>query len=99
MVTKNENSLQHAFLNDTNDHIEFGKNFRDIYSWELQLKKESILAFEASFIDLYENKEFKAQFYHKKGPFLFSIVCMPHLDNNIPSNICYATMLWDFKVC
>ena len=32
--------------------IEFGKSFQDIYPTELELTKESIFAFEASFFDL-----------------------------------------------
>ena len=34
------------------------------------------------------NKKFKTQLNDKRDAFLFYIVCMPHLDSNIPSNIC-----------
>ena len=39
-----------------------------------------------------ENKKFKNQLYNKRDAFPFSIVCMPYLDNKIPSNIFYASV-------
>ena len=43
-----------------------------------------------------QNKKFKKQLYKKSYVFPSSIVHMPHLDSNIPSNICYASI--GFKV-
>ena len=69
---------------------EFDRNFKNIHPSELQLKKENILTSEASFLDLSiitENKKFKTQLCDKRNTFSFSIVCMPHLDRNMPLNI------------
>ena len=77
------------------DHLEFDRNFKNIYPTELQLKKENISTSEASFLDLsiiIENNISKTQLYDKRDAFAFSIVRMPHLDRNIPSNIYYATI-------
>ena len=46
------------------NHLEFGRNFKNIYPSELLLKKENISTSEASFLDLsiiIENVKFKAQ--------------------------------------
>ena len=43
-----------------------------------------------------QNKKFKTQLYKKRYVFPSSIVHMPHLDSNIPSNIYYASI--GFKV-
>ena len=79
-----------------NNHLEFNRNFKNIYLSELQLKKEEILTSEASGLDFYiivENKKFKTQPYDKRDVFFFStIVRMPHLDSKIPSNIYYESI-------
>ena len=38
------------------------------------------------------NKKFKIQLYEKGDIFHFPIVCMPHLNSNIPSNINYPSI-------
>ena len=79
-----------------NNHLEFNRNFKNIYLSELQLKKEEILTSEVSGLDFYiivENKKFKTQPYDKRDVFFFStIVRMPHLDSKIPSNIYYESI-------
>ena len=81
------------------EHLEFDRNFKNIYSSELKLKKKNISTSKASFLDLsmiIQNKKFKTQLYKKRYVFPSSIVHMPHLDSNIPSNIYYASI--GFKV-
>ena len=68
-----------------NVHLEFGRNFKNTSSSELQLKKENTSSSKASFLDLsiiIENKQFKAQLSDKRDAFPFSIFRMPHLDSN-----------------
>ena len=72
-----------------------------IYLSELQLKKENIATFDASFLELsivIENKKLKTQLYDKRDAFYFSIFCTPHLDSQILSNIYYVSVDSDFKV-
>ena len=38
------------------------------------------------------NKKFEIQLYENGDIFHFSIVCMPHLNSNIPSNIYYPSI-------
>ena len=77
----------------TNDHLEFDRNLKNIYPSVLLLKKENISTSKASVLDLsiiVEYKKFKTQLYDKRDASPFSIVRMPHLDSNIPSNIYYV---------
>ena len=77
-------------LSAINDHLEFDRNFKNMYPSELKFKKENTRTSEAPFLVLLiviENKKFKAQLYDKRDAFLFPTVCMPRLDSNIPSNI------------
>ena len=77
------------------DHLEFDRIFQNIYHSEFQLKKENISTSKASFSDLFitnKNKKFKTQFYGKIDAFSFSVICMLHLDSNIPSNIYYPSI-------
>ena len=77
------------------NHLELHRNFENVCPSELQLKKENISTLEASPLDLsiiIENKKLKTQLYDERDGFLFSIVLMPHLDSNIPSDIYYASI-------
>lgn len=60
-----------------------------------KLKKGTFSNFEASFLDLpilTENKKFKTELCRKRYLLLFSIILVPHLDINIPPNICYTSV-------
>ena len=77
-----------------NDHLEFGKNFKDTYPSELELKKENIPTSEASLelsTDI-ENNTCKTKFYEKREAFPLLVIQIPHLDSNIPLNIYYASI-------
>ena len=68
-----------------NDNLEFDRNSENIYSSELQLKKENNSTSEISFLDLYviiEDKKFKTQLYDKRDAFPFCIVHMSQMDSN-----------------
>ena len=57
-----------------NNHLEFDRNFKNIYPSELHLKKDNISACKASFLDLsiiIENQKFKNQIYDKTDAFPF----------------------------
>ena len=64
----------------------------------LQLEKENISAYQASFLDLSviveKKKKSKSQLFNKRDAFLSSIVRMLHLD----WNILFIYRLWNFKV-
>ena len=86
------------------DHLEFGRNFKNIYPLELKFKKEKISSSEVSFLDLcfiLENKKFKTRLYDKgRDVFYFSDVHMLYLDSNNLSNIYYASIGSEiFNVC
>ena len=63
--------------------------FKNIYLPELQLEKEN--NFRSIIFRLFYYN-WKTQLYDKRDALPFSIVPMPHLDSNIPSNICYASL-------
>jgi hypothetical protein len=78
-----------------NDGGEFGKNHKEIYSREMELKKEHE-GHHATFLDLdinKTNKIFIYKLFDKRDEFPFSIVKMPFLSSNIPYNIFYNTIL------
>ena len=80
-----------------NDYLEFDRNFKNKYHRELWVKKENTSTSVASFSDIslkIEKKKIKTRLYDKRDAFSPSIVCMPHLDSNILSNVYYA-----YKVC
>ena len=80
------------------DYLKLERNFKNIYPLELQLKKENISASEAVFLDFFmiiEKKKIKTQLYDKRGAFPFSIVCLPYLYSNNPSNIYYASIVYE----
>ncbi len=81
-----------------NDCHDFNKSFLEIYPPELELKVEH-LGDHATFLDLditIENSQFVYKLYDKRDTFPFSIIRMPHLDSNIPSQIFYGSILSEF---
>ena len=80
-----------CFINDLcaiNDHLEFDRNFKNIYPSGIKLKKKGISTSQASFLNLsimIENKKCKTKLYDKRDAFPFCVVRMPQLDSNIPS--------------
>lgn len=88
-------SLIFRFIDDLltiNDDGEFARSFREIYPPELQLNKENEGTDKASFLDLdnkLEDQKFVTSLYDKRNAFPFSIVRMPFLSSNIPSNMFY----------
>ena len=80
-----------------NDYLEFDRNFKNKYHRELRVKKEKTSTSVASFSDIslkIEKKKIKTRLYDKRDAFPPAIVCMPHLDSNILSNVYYA-----YKFC
>ena len=78
-----------------NDGGEFGKQHKNIYSPEMELKQEH-QGLHATFLDLEANvinNIFVYKLYDKRDAFPFSIVRMPYLSSNIPYNIFYNTIL------
>ena len=77
-----------------NDGEEFKNSYKEIYPAELQLKVEHF-GDHATFLDLdikIENKTFVYKLYDKRDEFPFSIVRMPNMKSNIPSEIFYNTI-------
>ena len=63
----------------------------------MQLRIESMLTFEAPFLDLsvtIENIKFNTMLFDKRGIYAFFIFYMPHFQSKTPSN-----MLSHFNVC
>ena len=82
-------------LSAINDNGEFEKNCRDIYPEELELGKENQSNTEATFLDLnirITNNQFLVGLFDKRDNFPFSIVRMPYVSSNIPSNIFYSSI-------
>ena len=76
-------------LNAVNDAGIFENNFRDIYSEELEWRRENGNSAETTFLDLdikIKNK-FQIGLFNKRESFLCSIVRMPNKSSNIPLNI------------
>ena len=71
-------------LRPINDHL---KNY--IYLSDIDLKKETISTSKGSFSDLsiIIKSKVRAKLFGKKNVFPFSMVPMPHIDSNTPSNI------------
>ena len=88
----------HRFIDDLcalNDGGEFGRQHKNIYSREMELKKEHE-GLHATFLDLetnVDNNIFVYKLFDKRDAFPFSIVRMPYLSSNIPYNIFYNTIL------
>ena len=74
-----------------NDGFEFEKHRSEIYPKDLELKCEH-LGTSATFLELdivIQNNIFMYKLFDKRDAFSFSIVRMPDLLTNIPSNIFY----------
>ena len=96
--------LYHAtkrFIDDLiaiNDKNEFLSTYTNIYPPELQLKLEHHGS-HATFLDLDINivdGKFVYKLFDKRDAFPFSIVRMPQLESNIPSNIFYGSIMSEF---
>ena len=75
-----------------NDRDDFKNSHKNIYPDELELKLEHS-GLHATFLDLditIQDNIFVYKLFDKRDAFPFSIVHMPHLDSNIPSNIFYG---------
>ena len=85
------------FIDDlciVNDGGEFRNSYKEIYPAELQLKVEHFGS-HGTFLDLditIQDKKFVYKLYDKRDEFPFSIVRMPNLKSNIPSEIFYNTI-------
>jgi len=83
-------------LSAINDNGEFEKCAADIYPPELELKKENDGSKNAPFLDLditiKDDNTFSLSLYDKRDAFPFDIVRLPHISNNMPSRIFYATL-------
>ena len=83
-----------------NDGFEFEKHRSEIYPKDLELKCEH-LGTSATFLELdivIQNNIFVYKLFDKRDAFPFSMVHMPDLSSNIPSNIFYGSvfseLLW-----
>ena len=77
-----------------NDRFEFEKHRSEIYPKDLELKCEH-LGMSATFLELdivIQNNIFVHKLFDKRDAFPFSIVRMPDLSSNIPSNIFYGSV-------
>ena len=73
----------HLFSNTCrfiDNDLEFDRNFKNLYSVTTQKRKHFNIV-SIIFRTFYYNW---TQLYHKRDAFTFSIVCIPHLDCNIP---------------
>ena len=81
-------------LSAVNDDHTFENNIHNIYPPELELKKENTGYLSASFLDIditIVDRKFSLKLYDKRDDFGFSIVRMPYVSNNMPSNIFYSS--------
>ena len=75
-----------------NADCDFARSFQEIYPPELELNKENEGTAKASFLDLDNeivNRKISTSLFDKRDSFPFSIVRMPFLCSNIPSNMFY----------
>ena len=85
--------MVHWWLGITNDDLlslndgsTFEKHYADIYSTELELKKEDNRNSCASFLDIYiEDREFYTRLFDKQAKFGFDIVRVSFYCSNVPS--------------
>ena len=80
------------------DCKEFSKSFSEIYPPELQLKCEHE-GIHATFLDLdisIIDDIFVYKIFDKRDDFPFTIVRMPDLNGNIPSNMYYGSIMSEF---
>ena len=81
------------------EHRNFERVFKNVYPSELQLRKENISTSKVSPLDfsiITESKKVKIQSGNKRDEFPFSVVCTSDMDNNVPSNIYYASKSSEF---
>ena len=81
-----------------NDNKEFSKSFLEIYPPELQLKCEHE-GQHATFLDLdisIADGIYVYKLFDKRDDFPFTIVRMPDLNGNIPSNMFYGSIMSEF---
>ena len=81
-----------------NDSKEFSRSFLEIYPSHLQLKREHE-GVHATFLELdisVDNDIFVYKLFDKRDDFPFSIVRMPDLTGNIPSNMFYGSIMSEF---
>ena len=89
------------FIDDAcnlNDNKEFSKSFLEIYPPEVELKCE-YEGHHATFLDLdisITNCSYIYKLFDKRDDFPFTIVRMPDLCGNIPSNMFYGSILSEF---
>ena len=78
---------------------EFENNYDNVYFDELELKNENKDPCKVSFLDLsieLHDKKFTADLFDKRDAFPIYINRIPWLDNNIPSQMFYASI--DFEI-
>ena len=81
-----------------NDDGEFGREYRNIYPAELELKVEHS-GVHATFLSLdnrIEDRKIIYKLYDKREDFPFSIVKLPHRASNIPTNLFYSALGGEF---
>ena len=81
-----------------NDSKEFSRSVLEIYPSHLQLKREHE-GVHATFLELdisVDNDIFVYKLFDKRDDFPFSIVRMPDLTGNIPSNMFYGSIMSEF---
>ena len=82
-----------------NDDSTFEKPYKDIFSRELELKKENDSNSCASFLDIYiyiENGEFHTKLLDKRDNFCCDIVRMSFYCSNVPSKMFYGSIGAEF---
>ena len=100
IVQKVNNSFW--FIDDLlslNDDSTFEKPYKDIFSRELELKKENDSNSCASFLDIYiyiENGEFHTKLLDKRDNFCCDIVRMSFYCSNVPSKMFYGSIGAEF---
>lgn len=99
-IRKINNSFR--FIDDLlslNDDNIFENHHKDIYTKELELKKENDGNLCASFLDIFiyiENEKFHTKLFDKRDNFGFDIVRMSFQCSNIPSKMFYGSIGAEF---
>ena len=77
-----------------NDGGEFSRSLHEIYPAELELNKENAGTQQTSYLDLdmvIDEHKVDISLFDKRNAFPFSIIRMPFLSSNIPSNMFYSS--------
>ena len=81
-------------LCEISDNISFEKQFKKINPEELELKKENVSSFKASFLDadleITDNK-ISIKFYDKQDSYQFEMIRTSFSNSNIPSKAIYSS--------